>query len=112
MRLILLRPRTIASSCGMAPPDSEVPAPRGTMLTPEVAAEFHHARDLFARARQDDGERQPAVGGERVGLESAPPGEIGDQAVGGQDRGQTGKDRVAPGEDGGVDLGKGDLRHD
>jgi hypothetical protein len=34
IRLIFERPITIASSCGMAPPDNDVPAPRGTTLTP------------------------------------------------------------------------------
>ena len=80
-------------------------------VDPGVAAELHHPRDLFARARQDHGERQAAIGGERVGLERAPSGDVGDQAVGGQDRGQAGKDLVAPGEDGLVDRRESDLRH-
>ena len=33
MRLILVSAMTTASSCGIAPPESEVPAPRGTTLT-------------------------------------------------------------------------------
>ena len=33
-RFILATPRMIASSCAMAPPASEVPAPRGTTRTP------------------------------------------------------------------------------
>src|SRR3954454_102180 len=34
MRFILATPKMMASSCGMAPPESDVPAPRGTTLTP------------------------------------------------------------------------------
>ena len=34
MRFIFDTPITIASSCGMAPPANDVPAPRGTTLTP------------------------------------------------------------------------------
>ena len=33
-RFILATPSTMASACGIAPPHSEVPAPRGTTLTP------------------------------------------------------------------------------
>ena len=33
-RVILPTPRMMASSCAMAPPASEVPAPRGTTRTP------------------------------------------------------------------------------
>ncbi len=33
-RFILATPRITASSCAMAPPASEVPAPRGTTRTP------------------------------------------------------------------------------
>ena len=51
-----------------------------------VAAKAHDARDLLGRARQRDGERQAAVGGQRVGLESAPARFVGDQAVGRQER--------------------------
>jgi hypothetical protein len=76
-----------------------------------VAAEPHDARDLVGRARQRDRERHAAIGGQRVGLEGAPPGEVGDQAVGGQDRREAGEDLVAPPQDGGVDRRKRNLRH-
>ena len=33
-RFILATPSTMASACGIAPPHSEVPAPRGTTFTP------------------------------------------------------------------------------
>ena len=34
MRFSLPTPTTTASGCGMAPPQSDVPAPRGITLTP------------------------------------------------------------------------------
>ena len=111
MRFIFDRPRTIASSCGIAPPRERGAGAARHDVDAGVAAEPHDARDLVGRARQDDGERQPAIGGQRVGLEGAPPGEVGDQAVGGQDRRQAGKDRVAAGEDRGVEGRESDSWH-
>ena len=76
-----------------------------------VAAEPHDARDLLGRARQRDRERQAAVGGERVGLERAPPEFVGNQAFGRQDRREALDDRAAARQDRLVQARKGDVGH-
>ena len=80
-------------------------------VDPAVAAEAHDTRDLVDRARQGDRERQAAIGGQRVGLEGASSGDVGDQTVGRQDRGEAGDDLVAPRQDRRIGRRKGDLRH-
>jgi hypothetical protein len=67
----LARPSSTPSASGSAPPDSEVPAPRGTTLTLLVVAVAQDARDLFHRLRQHHHHRHLAVGGQPVGLEGA-----------------------------------------
>ena len=86
MRLILVSAMTTASSCGIAPPDNDGPGAARHDIDLLVAAEPHDARDLLGRARQRHRERQAAVGGQRVGLEGAPAGFVGDEAFARQDR--------------------------
>ena len=62
-----------------APPESEVPAPRGTTRTPLLVAEAHDGGDLFGGLRQHDGERRLAVGGQAVGLVGLQAERLGDQ---------------------------------
>ena len=76
----------------------------------DLAAIFQHPRDLLGRSRQSDRERRPAIGGQSVGLESAPLDLVDDQAFL-REEGETLQDRVAPGEDADVGGRKGDLRH-
>ena len=73
MRFIRISPTTTASAIGSAPPDSDVPAPRGTTRTPLRVAEAHDRGDLFGGVRQDDGERHLAIGGQAVGLVGLEP---------------------------------------
>ena len=61
----------MASSCGIAPPHSEVPAPARHDLDAVLVAEAQDGRDLLGRRGQHHGERHLAVGGQRVGLEGA-----------------------------------------
>ena len=76
-----------------------------------VAAEPHDARDLLGRARQRDRERQAAVGRQRVGLERAPAGFVGDEAFGREDRREMLDDRGAARKDRLVQARKGDVGH-
>ena len=70
-RFILATPSTMASSCGMAPPESEVPAPRGTTLTPFSWQNRRTADDFRGRRGQHHRQRHPAIGRQPVGLEGA-----------------------------------------
>ena len=98
MRFIRISPTTTASAIGSAPPDSDVPAPRGTTRTPFAVAEAHDRGDLFGGFRQHHGERQLAVGGQAVGLVGLQAERLGDDRVFGQQRAQAGDDGVAAGE--------------
>ena len=102
---------TTASSCGMAPPASDVPAPRGTTFTPSRAQQARTAATSSVRARQGDGQRHPAMGGERVGFEGAALVLGGDETIGGSDAREAGDDVVAAGEDSWIGNRKGDA-HD
>ena len=73
-----------------------------------LVAISHHGRDFLRRARQRDGERQLAIGGERVGLERAAFVFGDDQAFGGQQSAEAGDDFIPAREDGGIEIGKGD----
>ncbi len=74
------RQSTSASSSGKAPPESEVPAPRGTTL---MRFSWQKRKILLTSSvvvGQHDGERQAAIGGQRVGLVGAAAFLVGDQA--------------------------------
>ena len=66
-------PSTIASSSGSAPPESEVPAPRGTTLMLVLVAVAQDRARPPRWCGQHHGERHAAIGGQRVGLVGAPP---------------------------------------
>ena len=74
-------------------------------------AEFQHRRDLFGRARQNHGERQTPVGGERIRLEDAPLVLAGDQGTRRQQRSKARNDHLAAGEDTGIGWRKGNVAH-
>ena len=61
----------MASAAGTAPPDSDVPAPRGTMFTPSRCAKRSTASDLRGVMRQHHGERPLAVCRQCVGFVGA-----------------------------------------
>ena len=66
--LNLPRPSRTPSASGSAPPDSDVPAPRGTTLTPCRWQYLRTLRDLLGRRRQHDDHRQLPIGGQSVGF--------------------------------------------
>ena len=99
---------TTASSCGIAPPASEVPAPRGTTGTPLRMAEGQHRGDLLRRRGQHHRQRQAAIGGQRIRLIGPALIGRGDQRLGRDQFRQAGDDLVAAGDDAGVGNGKGD----
>ncbi len=70
------------SARGSAPPDSDVPAPRGTTGTPVFARIGEHRRDLLRGTRQDRDERLLAIGGQCVAVERGEAGRIGHHAIG------------------------------
>ena len=106
MRFIRISPITTASAIGSAPPDSEVPAPRGIDAHAVAVAEAHDGGDLLGGVRQHDRQRQLAVGGQAVGLVGLQAERLGDQAVARQQRAQAGDDGVAAGQDVGLGLGE------
>ncbi len=57
---------TTPPSIAIAPPESPVPAPRGTKGTPKRRQTRTHARHLVGVAWQDDGDRNGAVQRETV----------------------------------------------
>ena len=78
-------PSRMPSSSGREPPDSDVPAPRGTTLTFISCRQRHDRLHLLHSLGQNDDERQRAIHGERVAIISAPRRLIGDDACVGQD---------------------------
>ena len=110
MRFIRISPTTTASAIGSAPPDSDVPAPRGTTRTPSGMAEAHHRGDLLGGVGQHDGQRRLAIGGQPVGLVRLQAQRFGDHRFGGQQRAQAGDDGVAARQD--VRLRFGLCDHD
>ena len=75
-----------------------------------LVAEAHHVGDFLSRARQGDGERHLAIGGQRVGVIGAAFILGSDEAFGRQQSRKPGDDLVASRENAGVGFGKGD-RH-
>ena len=62
-------PRRTPSASGKAPPESEVPAPRGTTLILFARAIAHHLLNLRRRLRQHGHHGRLTVSGEPVGFE-------------------------------------------
>ena len=75
----------MASAAGIAPPDSDVPAPRGTILTPSRCANCEDRRDLGRRLGQHDGERPAPIGRQRIGLVGREPHVVVDDVAGGDE---------------------------
>ncbi len=76
-----------------------------------VVAEAQDLAHLFGGGRQHDGERQAAVGGERVGFEGSASLLVGNQARLGHELAQLLDDVVPEREHRGVRGRKADLRH-
>ena len=108
MRFIRISPTTTASAIGSAPPDSDVPAPRGTTRMPLGVAEAHHRGDLLGGIGQHDGQRRLAIGGQAVGLVRLQPQRFGDHRFGGKQCAQAGDDGVAARQDVGLWIGLAD----
>ena len=98
MRFIRISPITTASSIGSAPPDSEVPAPRGTTRTPSRWQECHHGGDLLGGCRQHDRQRHLAIGGQPVGFVGLEAERLGDHRIGRQQAPEPGDDGIAAGQ--------------
>ena len=92
------RPRRTPSPTGSAPPESDVPAPRGTTFSLFAEQKRRTAQTSSADLRQDDRERLLAVGGQRVAVVGDERVVIGDDAVG-HEAAQAVDQRGAPGED-------------
>ena len=93
------------SVSGRAPPESPVPAPRGTTLTFSASQKRRMRCHLLGGGRQDHGHGHGAVGGEPVALVGAQLLLGRDHAFAGHDRAQGRDDPVALGQDLGVGLG-------
>ena len=103
-RLNLARPSKTPSASGSAPPESEVPAPRGTTLMPSVSQSLRNARDLGGGLGQHAGERRLAVGAQAVALVGLEGIRIGDHALARNDGAKRGDDRRLTGDHGGIGL--------
>ena len=93
------------SSSGIEPPDSDVPAPRGTIFTFISCASAMIALHLRYRLRQRDDQRQRAIHGEGVAVIGAARDLVGDHALRGKNCPQPRQNLVAARED--FRLGRG-----
>ena len=96
----------MASSAGIAPPDSDVPAPRGTIFTPSRCANCKDRRDLRRRLRQHDGERPAPIRRQRVGLVGREPQVVLDDVAGSDEAAQRAHDAAAPLDDAHIGIGQ------
>ena len=76
-----------------------------------LLAKAEDGAHLLGILRQHDGKRQAAIGGERVGLEGAPPFLIGNQDRAGSNLLQLLQDVVPALQDREIRAGQGDMRH-
>src|SRR6266404_8829222 len=67
MRLNLLRPSSTPSASGSAPPDSEVPAPRGTTLMP-CSKQYFRICDTCCVVLPDTTQQVSQIRGQAIGL--------------------------------------------
>ena len=95
MRLKRLMTSSTASSSGSAPPDSEVPEPRGTTRMSRSLQYLSMRETCATVSRQHHHQRQLAIGGEPVALEGAHAVDLIDDALARHDDAHVGDDLVA-----------------
>ena len=88
--------RTTASGDGSAPPESDVPAPRATTLTPASPRNFRTAATSAVDPGRTTASGTGAIGGERIGLIGAAFVFRHDHMVMADDALKTGNDFLAP----------------